>query len=337
MIQTARSLKEIAKAAGVSEATASLALNDRPGVNAKTKQRVQDLAKKRGYIPSISAQTLAKQKSALIGVIVPNIDNLIYSSFVRAIESELRQAGYKMVLATSESNIGYEQAMITHFISFRVEGVIIYPIIKDNPDPSYVNILSTYNIPLIFLGGYYRSINAPHVMSDLYSAVSQATEFLYKRGSRSFYYIGGCKTLISNVLKINGIRDTLAQKKISFDENRYIELEKVNYQYAYEAMKDVLGKTKDVDAVITGDVYTGMAVYNALREKKLKIPKDVQLISFDNIIPSGVCKIDFTCIEQNICQIVKTILEELFSKIDGREVDRNILIDTKLIERETTR
>ena len=66
------SMKEVAKQAGVSEATVSLALNNRPGVNPQTQKRIQELAKSMGYIPSITAQTLAKQKSGLVGFILPN-------------------------------------------------------------------------------------------------------------------------------------------------------------------------------------------------------------------------------------------------------------------------
>jgi LacI family transcriptional regulator len=331
------SLKQIAQTAGVSEATASLALNNRPGVNTETRQRICDVAKELGYIPNISARVLAKQKSGLIGVIVPNLVNLIYSTFVRAIEEALRTRGYKMILATNESNVDYEKAMLEHFTSFRVEGVIVYPIIQENPNPGYLNMLTVYDIPFIFLGGYYKGVKASHVMSDLYGAICGATEYLCERGARNFYYVGGCKSIVTNSLKINALRDTLRQKGLSFKASQYIELAGTNYQNAHDAAEQFFSDTSAVDALFVADAYTSLAVYNVLVEKGFRIPEDIQLISFDNLIPPEICKVRLTCIEQNISEIVKTILEELFAKINGNKVDKNILVATRLVVRDTTR
>ena len=97
------SLKELAKAAGVSEATASLAMNDRPGVNASTKERVRQLADTLGYIPNKTAQNLAKKTSNLIGMIVPNLINTNYCRVVQIAEDWLRARGYKIIIATSKT------------------------------------------------------------------------------------------------------------------------------------------------------------------------------------------------------------------------------------------
>lgn len=331
------SLKEIAKTAGVSEATASLALNNKPNVNEKTKKRVCEIAEQLGYIPSINAQNLTNKKSRLIGVIVPNIENLVYSTLVRILEQELRKQNYKMIMATSESNIENEEEMIKHFISFRVEGAVIYPLIKDNPNPKYLELLNSYHIPFVFIGGYYRGINAPHIMSDIYGALSNATEYLYNTGARNFYYFGGCKAIVTNELKIRGIRDTLAQKGLEFKDDQYIELQSTNYQCAYEQATKLLSQNNVIDAVLAGDVYTTMAIYTALLEHGLRVPEDVSLISFDNLLPPEICKVSLTCIEQNLNEIVLNTLDTLFQKIDGHAADKNILVNTKLIIRDTTR
>ncbi len=331
------SLKKIANAAGVSEATASLALNNRPGVNIDTKKRVQDIAKKMGYFPSANAQSLAKKKSGFIGVLVPNIANLLYSALVRGIEAILRKRGYKMILATTENNIDYEREMIEHFISFRVEGVIIYPMIQNNDDPAYLNLLKMNDIPLIFIGSYYKGIKASHVMSDIYGAICNAAEFLYHKGCRSFYYFGGCKSIVSNTLKIKALQDTLKDEGQDFQEDHYIELDQTNYECAYENARKLFASTKDVDAVITADAYTSLAVYNALIERGLKVPDDVSLISFDNLMLPEICATRLTCIEQNIDVITKDTIDELFEKIAGNDTDKDILIKTNLIIRDTTK
>lgn len=330
------SLKEVAKQAGVSEATVSLALNNRPGVNPQTRQKVQQIAKSLGYIPSITAQTLATQKSGLIGFILPNIANTTYSLITRLIEDRLRSRGYKMIFSTSENNIDYEKDMIERFVSFRTEGVIIYPIIKDNPDPSYVNILSQYKIPFVFLGGYYEGIHAPCIMSDYYNALLNATEYLYQKGSRHFYYLGGCRSIISNMMRYQGMRDALAAHNIEIGPDAYRELTKTNYDYAYAECNSLLDSKTAVDSIITANDYVGMAVYNSVIEHGYRVPEDISIITFNNQIPDGISRISLTYLEQFVARQVDMALEDLFRQMKGETTNQRVFVETELILRDST-
>lgn len=331
------SLKDIAKAAGVSEATASLALNGRKGVNEKTKERVLNIAKEMGYVGSDNAKSLARRKSGLIGVMVPNISNLFYSNLVRHIERALRDMGYKMILVTTESNINYEKEMIKRFVAFRVEGAIIYPSIKENDRPDYINILEQNGIPMVFIGNYYPGIDAPHVMSDLYHGVREAVDYLYITGCRNFYYVGGCKTIVSNQLKEKAIQDYLQERGINFPDNHYLELEHTRYENAYIRMDALMTSGNPVDAVIAADAFTSLAVYNVLRKHNVAVPEQVSIISFDNLIYPDICVTRLSCIEQDLDSIVNCTLQNLQSMIRDQSHGVSHLTPTKLILRDTTR
>lgn len=330
------SLKDVAKQAGVSEATVSLALNNRPGVNPQTQKRIQELAKSMGYIPSITAQTLAKQKSGLVGFILPNTSNSTYSLLVQLIEDQLRQRGYKMIFVTSENHVEYEKEMIEQFVSFRTEGVIIYPIVQENPDPSYVNILNQYKIPFVFLGGYYKGIEASCVMSDYYTALYSATKHLYERGGRHFYYIGGCRTIVSNTMRYEGLRDYLRSQGIDFLPQMYLELPIPDYDHAYEACNRLLDSGALVDSIITANDFVGLAVYNSVTEHGYRVPQDLSIITFNRQIPEGISRISLTYIEQFIKQQADIALEYLFLQMNGEKDIRRKYLDTELIVREST-
>ena len=331
------SLKDIAKAAEVSEATASLALNGRKGVNQKTKEKVLEIAKKMGYVGSDNAISLARRKSGLIGVMVPNISNLFYSNLVRHIERALRDMGFKMILVTTESNINYEKEMIKRFVAFRVEGAIIYPSIKENDKPEYINILHQNNIPMVFIGSYYPGIDAPHIMSDLYQGVREAVDYLYITGCRDFYYVGGCRTIVSNQLKEKAIRDYLNERGIEFPNNHYLELEHTRYENAYIRMDALMASGKPVDAVIAADAFTSLAVYNVLKKHDVSVPEQVSIISFDNLLYPDICVTRLSCIEQDLNSIVNCTLQNLQSMIRDHSHGVSHLTPTKLILRDTTR
>lgn len=330
------SMKEVAKQAGVSEATVSLALNNRPGVNPQTQKRIQELAKSMGYIPSITAQTLAKQKSRLVGFILPNTSISTYSMLVQLIEEALRLRGYKMIFVTSENSVEYEKEMIEQFVSFRTEGVIIYPIVQANPDPSYVNILNQYKIPFVFLGGYYKGIEASFVMSDYYTALYDATKHLYERGDRHFYYMGGCRTIVSNTMRYQGMRDYLHSQGIDITPQAYLELPVPDYDNAYKACNQLLDSKATVDSIITANDFVGLAVYNSVIEHGFRVPRDISIITFNRQVPEGISKISLTYIEQFIKQQADIALEYLFLQMSGEKEIKKTYLNTELIIREST-
>ena len=329
-------LKDIAIAAGVSEGTASLAVNGRPGVNEETKKKILLIANEMGYIPSANAKSLAEKKSGLIGVLVPNISNLFYNALVRKLENILREMGYQMIMATTESSKEHEKKIVEQFVSFRVEGAIIYPSIKENQHPDYLNVLKLNGIPLVFIGSYYPNIQAPHVMSDIYAGVYRATKYLYETGCRYFYYIGGCKTIVSNQLKIMAMRDALKEKGVGFPDDRYVELPHTRYEYAYEAFGKVIARMPLLDAVIAADAFTGMAVYNLLVKQNISVPEQVSIINFDNLLQPEVCVVQMSCIEQDVGEIAKNAIYVLFQQIKG-EHSGNSLINTRMILKNTTK
>lgn len=329
-------LKDIARAAGVSEGTASLAINHRPGVNEETRKKVEALALEMGYYPSANARSLANKKSGLIGVLMPNITNLFYSGLVQGIEASLKAAGYKMILATTGDNREYEKEMIEQFISFRVECAVIYPMIKDNPNPEYLGLLDKNHIPFFFIGTRYRGVEAAFVNSDIYRAVCEAAGYLAERGLKKFAYFGGPKNIMSNELKINGIRDTLAGYGAHFGPEHYYELKQTNYQCAYERCREVLEQGYEFDAGMAGDAYSVLGIYQALKEHGKRVPEDVSLICFDNILPPEVCILPLTCIEQDIPKLVEEIQKMIEKKIGDPGSLEQVLVGTRLIIRDST-
>lgn len=334
------SLKELAKAAGVSEATASLAMNDRPGVNASTKEHIRRLADSLGYIPNRTAQNLARRTSSLIGMIVPNLINTNYGHVVQIAEDWLRARGYKIIIATSKNNYQYEKEMIEQFVAFRVEGVIIFPVVKDNPDPSYVNLLTKHKIPFVFLGGRYREIDGTCVMEDFYESTGRAASYLYHRGGRSFCLLTGCKSIVSTQLRLKGMQDALKICGQEFPEDNHFALESTDYACACTMFEQLLEKGRTFDSVITVNASVGLAVYAAAIKHGFRVPEDISIISSDITLitlPANITRMNLTNILQNTTQIVETALEELFAQIGGSKENKTLYIKSDLIIGDSTR
>lgn len=331
-------MKKLAQIAGVSEATASLAMNNRPGVKAATRENIQRLAKEYGYIPSQNAQSLALKKSGLIGMIIPNISNSNYAGLVESVEALLREKGYHLIVATSRSDANYEKEMIEQFIAFRVEGVILYPSIKYNKDPSYVSLLNSYNIPFVYIGGYYRQVDGPVCINDYVESMRLVVNALLDSGCRRICLVSGDKSIVSNSLRHQGIRDIMLANNLPFSDENHISLEKSDYHHAYATFSQMMKDAFEYDAVITVNALTALGIYNAAIENGISVPRDLSIVAGDCYLPQKACAISLTAIRFDSDLLVQRAVDILLSQIQGIALESKwVTVSPMLIQGESTR
>ena len=109
-------LKDVAHRAGVSEATASLVLNDRPDVNARTRERVFKAANDLGYTPNSIARNLATRRSRTIGLVVTDIGNPFFGELTKQVDRCVKSRGYSLILSLTDDDIAKEDAVIQSFV-----------------------------------------------------------------------------------------------------------------------------------------------------------------------------------------------------------------------------
>jgi LacI family transcriptional regulator len=164
-------LKDVARRARVSEATASLALNRKKGVNALTRDRVLKAAEVLGYTPNTIARGLATRRTHTIGLVVTDIENPFFGSVTRFVDEFVRERGYTLVLSVSNDELELEERIISYFIGKRVEGAIVIPTISLRQDFSCFANLQRHKIPLVQATTYYPGLESGCVMTDRKSVV----------------------------------------------------------------------------------------------------------------------------------------------------------------------
>ena len=117
-------IADIAKAAGVSKATVSLALNGSPVVKDETREKVTAAAASLGYVPNFSARRLVSGKSGMLGVVVPDIENVYYATFVKELTDRVSDAGWSLSIFISSNDPDRESRAVRDMIASRVEGII---------------------------------------------------------------------------------------------------------------------------------------------------------------------------------------------------------------------
>jgi len=149
--------------------------------------------------------------------------------------------------------------------------------------------------------------------------------------------VGGCRTIVSNSLKEQAIRDYLTEKGESFPDDHYLSLQRTRYENAFIRAQELIVRDPAVDAIITADAYTALAVYNVLTSHGFKVPEQVSIINFDNLLYPDICITKLSCIEQDISSIVNCTLQNLRSMIEEGAPGVSFLTKTTLILRDTTR
>ncbi len=335
-------LKDVARAAGVSEATASLALNNKKVIKEETKKRVREAADKLGYAPNAIAQGLAKRRSKAIGLIVPDIESAYYGKLVRCVDSEVRKAGYDLLLAISNDDPAVERHIVDRFITQRLEGVLIAPIHQYSENPEQViKKLGRHGIYCVFITSYYPQADAACVMADLEKGMFELVDYLISLGHRKIVFVAGTRRNVAISHRLQGYIKAFDKNHLKYDDRNIFEYRKLNYDDGYEAAGRLMKQGSKVelkaDAVVCINDSVALGVINAFKNSGIRIPEDISVAGFDDVIFSITSPVPITTVHQDMEEISSKAVELLLNQIRDNKVCKDrILTETKLILRDST-
>lgn len=330
-------MKDIAKAAGVSESTVSLALNNKRVVKENTRNHIKDIARELGYSPNAIAKSLARQRSDTIGLIVPDIENPYYGKLIRCIDEYLMKLDYNLIIATSNDCLDTEKQIINNFVSKRVEGILIAPVGKPASEFDYFRNLEMNDIKYVFVTSYYPGFPSPYVMVDLEKGTFDLVDHLLEQGHREIYFLVGDQETIPTMTRIRGYMKAYEKHDLPVEKKKFINCRLPNFEQAYNETLSLLGKNKQIDAIITINDIMALGTLRALNEHKIKVPQRISVAGYDNVIFSSIATIPITTVQQDINEMAVASVDMLLN-MDAKKFSRNssLLLKPQLIIREST-
>ncbi len=333
-------IKDVAREAGVSIATASMALNNRAGVNAETRRRVLRIAREMHYVANHSAQALVMQESGCIGLMIPEIQNPFYSAIVDILSHLAEVRGYTLLLGIANNSAEQEERYLRFFLSRRVQGVIMVPILNPRRSGRNVEMLRQANVPIVFCTERYAGSAEPVVMCDFAQGQYEITKYLIGRGLRDFWFVSVDIDAQFATLRYEGYVRALQEAGIPQRRERELLLEMPWYGQAYEGAARILEDRPEA-VICINDIMT-MAIVKRILESGLSIPGDISVAGFDDIMFSALVSPPLTTVHQpiqEICEKTMQLLADAIEAGDGRahgEGDGVHLIAPHLVVRETT-
>jgi LacI family transcriptional regulator len=328
-------IKDVAREAKVSMSTVSRVINNNYPVKEETRLRVEKAIKKLNFSPNILARSLISQNTKTIGVIVPSINNLFFSTVIKAIEYDLRINGYSIYLCDTDDNAHEEIKYINSLMGRQVDGIIVIDPKTENMKNGFYEEV-TKDIPLVAINGYNEGVDCNFVINDEASGARQAMEHLLGLGHKNIIFVRGKESYSYD------IKEKVYNKFM--EENKLIDMKKtvnIGEGNSYKTvdgtmniMSKVLSIAKPPIAVFACNDLMALGVLNACKIMKLDVPKDVSIIGFDNIYISSIVEPKLTTVDQNMYLLGQNASKMLLDIIEnGNQKLSKVKLKTQLIIR----
>lgn len=329
-------IKDIARALGISPSTVSRALKDHPDISASTKKVVKELAVKWRYEPNAIALSLKRSKSFTIGLLIPEIVHYFFSSIISGIEDIAYDAGYQVIICQSNESYDREVKNTHTLLTSRVDGLLV-SLSKETKTYDHFKDLERSHIPIVFFDRICEEIVTDRVMADDYGGAYLATEHLIKTGCKRIAHLSAPQELLIGRNRLNGYLHALRRYHIPNDDKIIRKCDKP--EYAEEIIKYVFSLDNPPDGIFAVNDLTAIKTMMVLKQLGWKVPDDISIVGFSNGHYSTMTDPALTTVEQHAFMMGQKSVQLLIDRFKhGLDYPaKTEIIKTKLIIRDSTR
>ncbi|AVX19726.1 MAG: LacI family DNA-binding transcriptional regulator [Bacillota bacterium] len=312
----APTIKDVAKLAGVNPSTVSRVLANNPKISEETRQRVLQAMKELGYHPNLVARNLVTRSTETIGLVMPRAAeevflNPFFPEVIRGISSVARREGYDLLLATGETEQEEKEAVLRMVRGRRVDGVILLVSRVDNQLGAE---LQARKFPAALVGKPLHDWDMCWVDNDNIEAAYQATAYLLGLGHRRIGCIIGSLEFVVSLDRLDGYKKALQEFGVGFDRSLVAHGE-YTQEGGERAMLELLDRHPDLTAVVVADDLMAFGAIQAVRERGMKVPRDVSVVGFNNVPMARFTAPPLTSVEIFTYELGVRVTELLIEKI----------------------
>lgn len=271
---------DIARVVNLSPATVSRALKNHPAISKKTKDKINGLALEMGYRTNNFASNLRLQRTNTIGILVHELNSHFITSVIAGIESVTTSAKYDLIIAHSSESYAQEAANARNLFHKRVDGLIA-SLAYDTADLSHFEPFEKKHIPVIYFDRVETASHGIKVVINNEEAGFKATEHLLQQGCKRIVHVTG--DLRRNVYadRLKGYQRALAAAGIPYDASLLMEGD-LSEEACIAAAQNIAAMKPLPDAAFVTNDFGAAVCMQVLKEKGIRIPKDIAFVGFNN-------------------------------------------------------
>jgi len=279
-------INDVAKIAGVSIATVSRVVHNKGKVGDACRARVKKIIAELGYRPNSNASALASQTTNTIGVVTPNLSMPFFGSLASGVEKAARENNYKLLMSNSLYETESELAALESLRSHNCKAIILHSEYSD--EETLIKLAN--EIPgLVLVNRYIPKISNRCVWLDNLSAAKEAAQYLVDKGHQNFAVVTSIYQNRDPGCRLEGIQKTLEKNKLSL-ESKNIEESTANIEGGEQAVKALLAKGCEFTALLAYNDLMAVGAIHALFDAGLRVPEDVSVIGFDDLLLGVACR-----------------------------------------------
>ncbi|WP_059172577.1 LacI family DNA-binding transcriptional regulator [Bacillus sp. FJAT-27445] len=330
----ATTIKDIAKTAGVSVTTVSRALNGYSDVSEKTRKRIMDIAKELNYSPNTLARGLVMNVSRTIGLLVSGLnresakDQIIFS-ILSGVNDSVSEKNYDLILFNTDTSKQREKTYSQLCRERRVDGVIIQGIKTDDP---YLKEVVESDIPCVLIDIPVHSENVGYVTADNVTGARKAVEHLISLGHKNIAMLNGHGKAFVSQKRLEGYMEALKNHGLPANQD-WICNGRFEEEKAFEEAKKLLLNQKDITAIFCASDLMALGVLKAAKGLGLRVPEDLSVVGYDDIILASYSDPSLTTVSQNFFQLGYQAAHLLVNMLEGRSEPQIVMMPTKLVTR----
>lgn len=332
---------DIAQKAGVSSATVSRVLNNKPHVSEKTKKRILDIISEMNYTPNALARQLSTGKTLNIGFVVPDIENPFFSQLFHGLNNAAEQYGYNVFLYGTDECVEAEHRFFRSIQAERLSGVIVIPTDENNIETCKRLLeFEEAGVPVVLVDRALKKCRFNGVFSEDFNGALAAVDCLLTEGHRRIATIKGPVNSRPGNERYLGYLAALEKWNIK-PESRYMLQGNFHEDLAYELMRTLMEQPEPPTAVFSSNNMSSLGCLRYITEHGLKLGEDISMIGFDDMWFLKSTNIHLTVVDRDVYGMGRNAIELLTKRL--RELDdgknntahcrREIFLPTVLIRR----
>lgn len=331
---------DVAKEAGVSKSTVSRVINNEGTVKPATRQVVEAAIKKLGYSPSYFAQGMRTGLTKTIAMVVPEYTNPFYSEMFRGVEDVALKYGYMVFVCNTERHAVSDIEYTKELLRRNIDGIIYNTYHRNDNVSDYLKKVSR-QLPVVFMDKIFDDCSSvSYVYIDGDESVRKAVHYLYNQGHRKIGYILNSEDISVIQERYIGYLKGLEDCGLQADEKWVYRVRRENepdyIKLGRDAARYYMSLSDRPDVIMAAIDMIGIGCIKELNALHVKIPEEMGVIGFDNISLSSLIEPALTTISQPIRKLGQTAAEIVIAKINGEEINDQVIFQGDLIVRETT-
>ncbi|MEX0349290.1 MAG: LacI family DNA-binding transcriptional regulator [Paracoccaceae bacterium] len=329
-LQSAPTLNDVARKAGVSTATVSRCLNAPDRVVEETRQRVMSVVDTLGYTPNFAARVMAAKRTFTIGAIIPTMENAIFARGLQAFQEELHQRGYTLLVSSSAYRPEVEEEQIRTLVARGADGLLL---IGHDRDPKIYDYLDRQKVPALVAWSYIPNTRAPSIGFDNRQAMQTLADRVIGLGHTEIAMISGISQGNDRArLRIEGARDALRMHGMHPEELSIIETS-YEIENGAEAFARLISQDPRPTAILCGNDVLAAGALRQAQNMGLDVPGDVSITGFDDIELARIVSPALTTVHVPHREMGGKAALELIEMVEKSTVGNTIRLQTEIVER----